>query len=48
MEVAMGKRKRKWKHTCLNWKEHMEKLLHEESFDSHYQMSLEAFTTIVD
>jgi hypothetical protein len=48
MEVAMGKRKIKWKHTRLNWNEHVEKLLHEESFDSHYRMSLEAFTTLVD
>jgi hypothetical protein len=48
MEVAMGERKIKWKHTRLNWKEHVEQLLHEESFDNQYRMSLEAFTTLVD
>ena len=48
MEVAMGKRKIKWKHTRLNWKEHVEKLLHEESFDSKYRMSLEAFNTLLE
>lgn len=48
MEVAIGERKIKWKHTRLNWKEHVKQLLHEESFDEHYRMSLEAFTTLVD
>jgi hypothetical protein len=29
MEVAMDKRKIEWEHTRLNWKEHVEKLIHE-------------------
>ena len=49
MGVAVtGERKIKWKHSRLNWNEHVEKLLHEEEFDATYQMSLEAFTTLLD
>jgi hypothetical protein len=48
MEAAMGERKIKWKHTRVNWKEHVEKLIHEEDFDRTYRMSVEAFNTLVD
>jgi hypothetical protein len=46
--VVMGQRKIKWKHSRLDWNEHVEKLLHEEEFDATYRMSLEAFTTLLD
>jgi hypothetical protein len=36
MTVNMNQRRIKWGHKCLNWNEHMEKLLHEEMFDSKY------------
>jgi hypothetical protein len=48
MEAARGQRKIKWKHSRLNWNEHVEKLLHEEEFDATYRMSHEAFTTLLD
>lgn len=48
VNVAMGQRKIKWKHSRLNWNEHEMKLLHEEQFNVTYRMSHEAFTSLVD
>jgi hypothetical protein len=36
MTVNMNQRRIKWRHERLNWNEHVEKLLHEDMFDSKY------------
>ena len=41
-------RKDKWVHQRLNWLAHVKKLEHENLFARTYQMSLQAFTSLVD
>lgn len=48
IDAARDQRKIKWKHSRLNWNEHVEKLLHEEYFNATYRMSHEAFTSLLN
>lgn len=47
IDAARDQRKIKWKHSRLNWSEHVAKLLHEGSFNATYRMSHEAFNTLL-
>jgi len=48
MTEAKNERNIKWKHQRLNWNEHVDKLVHEESFAAKYRMSLDAFNTLLE
>jgi hypothetical protein len=41
-------RKWKWKHECLDWNDHVAKLVHQENFDRTYRMSLDALNTLLE
>jgi hypothetical protein len=46
--VSQLERNFRWQHTCLNWEEHVAKLLHENAFGYTYRMSLDAFNNLVE
>ena len=48
LELLQRIRKDKWVHQCLNWLAHVKKLEHENLFAQTYQMSLQAFMSLVD
>ena len=41
-------RRWKWQHERVNWSMHVEKLTHQDMFDRTYQMSLNAFNTLLE
>ena len=48
LQLLQRIRKEKWVHQCLNWLAHVKKLEHENLFAQTYQMSLQAFMSLVD
>jgi hypothetical protein len=48
LELLQRIRKDKWVHLCLNWLAHVKKLEDEHLFAQTYQMSLQAFMSLVD